>query len=954
MRRRILAATAVFTAGILAACSDNSLPTAPVSGPSLKATINADGCVDPRLQLALVDPEVKGLITYLFKDLNQASSTQSMWENMKKDKLDGKPLLNHIDNLTKWTLEHLASGALQDPDGATGVLNATTGSVRLLDLVFRCAGQTPTSVPSVPAGFDAIFKLVAPSTSDQQFNTSFNDAAAFIPGDALDGGALLVLARQPDDVNVNTPFPKVSRTVDVALAGGKIKPGQNLSVLFCPLESVDEERNPRLVVAHQKTAVAPGAPVGDGVEYLPPNQGGSLDCPHGVAAAPQMERNGLKRSVMHLASFAGKAWSLVGPKSAWAAHAAIGGLISFDAGDEGSLSPMVLVDPFVETGITDVTIPTTTYGEAIAFSATLRVTNVPASCVGAGVPAVCGWIGQPVTAALPGMPALTLANLKVAATLDGQTLEDAIDPAGKADFSFTHINAGDNQTASLAFAHTINHPANAPDFAPSTATAPYTVNRRPLTVTADASEWEYGTPETVTGTFSAGAVQYSENVTPSYTTAENAMTEVGTYADALVADVVFGPGSLASNYIVTKTNATLTVVKAPLSVTADDKSRLYGAADPAFTATVVGIRNSDTYTLGFTTTADAMSEVSGPTYPITPTITGDRLARNYDITLANGALTITPAPLNVVIDNASRQYGDPDPAFTTQSFASQVRNSDVLTVAFSTTATVLSPVGPYVINGTVNGTRVGNYAVTVTPGMLSVTLRAVTVTVDNASRDENTPNPVFTGTLGGGGLVAGDGVAVAYATTALTASAAGPYPITASLTGLASANYNPTITPGTLTVVAVAPVLDINNDFPAVSTTLSCGEAGNLFQSFTPSTSSLRAAELRFRAGGDFPVSGAVTLTINIRSGSPIGSIVATATGSVSGLTVGQDALVNFTLPTPLSVNANGVYVIEWVGTPATIVSLAVTDADTYAGGTAFGCTGIPIASQDYYFKTYR
>src|SRR3954469_4083729 len=101
MRRRILTATFAVAAGILAACSDN--PTQPIvnaSGPSM-LTINADGCVDKRLVLAAVKPEALGLINNLFADLNNRSSTQSMWENIKKDKLDGKPIQNHIDNLTK-------------------------------------------------------------------------------------------------------------------------------------------------------------------------------------------------------------------------------------------------------------------------------------------------------------------------------------------------------------------------------------------------------------------------------------------------------------------------------------------------------------------------------------------------------------------------------------------------------------------------------------------------------------------------------------------------------------------------------------------------------------------------------------------------------------------------------------------------------------------------------------
>ena len=39
-------------------------------------------------------------------------------------------------------------------------------------------------------------------------------------------------------------------------------------------------------------------------------------------------------------------------------------------------------------------------------------------------------------------------------------------------------------------------------------------------------------------------------------------------------------GGTAANYAITDVNGTLTVSTAPLTVTADDKSKVYGAADP--------------------------------------------------------------------------------------------------------------------------------------------------------------------------------------------------------------------------------------------------------------------------------------------------------------------------------------------------------------------------------------
>ena len=49
-----------------------------------------------------------------------------------------------------------------------------------------------------------------------------------------------------------------------------------------------------------------------------------------------------------------------------------------------------------------------------------------------------------------------------------------------------------------------------------------------------------------------------------------------------------------SNYTLTFVPGTLTISKAPLSVTADAKSKTYGAADPGFTVSYLGFVNSET------------------------------------------------------------------------------------------------------------------------------------------------------------------------------------------------------------------------------------------------------------------------------------------------------------------------------------------------------------------------
>ncbi|WP_199805455.1 MBG domain-containing protein, partial [Bradyrhizobium lablabi] len=64
----------------------------------------------------------------------------------------------------------------------------------------------------------------------------------------------------------------------------------------------------------------------------------------------------------------------------------------------------------------------------------------------------------------------------------------------------------------------------------------------------------------------------------------------------------------------------------------------------------------------------------------------------------------------------------------------------------------------------------GNYALTYTGDNLTVTQRAITVTADPKSRAYGDANPPLTYQVGGAGLVNGDTLSGALATSATTAS----------------------------------------------------------------------------------------------------------------------------------------------------------------------------------------
>jgi len=104
----------------------------------------------------------------------------------------------------------------------------------------------------------------------------------------------------------------------------------------------------------------------------------------------------------------------------------------------------------------------------------------------------------------------------------------------------------------------------------------------------------------------------------------------------------------------------LTVNQAPLTVTANNVSRAYGAANPTFTASYSGFVNGDTVSVlsgapSLTTTATTSSAVGG--YTVTAAA-GTLVAANYTFTYVNGTLTVTQAtPVITWATPAAITYG---------------------------------------------------------------------------------------------------------------------------------------------------------------------------------------------------------------------------------------------------------------------------------------------------------
>jgi hypothetical protein len=144
----------------------------------------------------------------------------------------------------------------------------------------------------------------------------------------------------------------------------------------------------------------------------------------------------------------------------------------------------------------------------------------------------------------------------------------------------------------------------------------------------------------------------------------------------------------------TPVSQTLTVGKVGLTIRADDKSRGYGAANPALTGSVVGAVREESFTVTASTVADANS---GPgSYSIVPEVTGSTLS-NYTVSKINGSLTVTSAPFA----GADAFTAAPAPSTSTKYSFAQLLANDRTYPGTTLSITGVAPI-PGVTQGTVS------------------------------------------------------------------------------------------------------------------------------------------------------------------------------------------------------------------------------------------------------------
>lgn len=337
-----------------------------------------------------------------------------------------------------------------------------------------------------------------------------------------------------------------------------------------------------------------------------------------------------------------------------------------------------------------------------------------------------------------------------------------------------------------------------------------------------------------------------------------------------------------------------TVNKAQLTVTANNASRVFGAANPGFTPAYSGWKNGDTPAVlsgapSLATAATSTSSVGSHT--ITTTV-GTLTTTNYFFNLVNGTLTVTPAPLTVTASSPSKVYNGTNLAVGNPATSGLVAG-DSLT-GFTGTTSVGPGAGSFTTSvSSITTTRgASNYSISYVSGSATISKAALTVTANNASRLYGAPEPTFSASYSG--WVNGETTAVLTGAPSLTtattvASNVGVYPITAAAGTQGAANYSLSYFNGTLTISAAAQTVGLSPASATVVTgnsvifTASGGQTGVYNWGGTAgATGAGTTKSVTFNTVGTF------TVTVQApSSGNYLASNVATASVTVNAAVAG-------------------------------------------------------------------
>ncbi|HVX64285.1 MAG TPA: MBG domain-containing protein, partial [Pirellulales bacterium] len=308
---------------------------------------------------------------------------------------------------------------------------------------------------------------------------------------------------------------------------------------------------------------------------------------------------------------------------------------------------------------------------------------------------------------------------------------------------------------------------------------------------------------------------FSYTLADGTTPAEGAVLHAGPNQTLIV---TFTPTD-AVDYSIATAQVVINVAPATLTVTPNDASRVYGAANPAFADTISGFVNGDSPSVvsgGASLISSASIVSAAGNYSITAAL-GTLNAADYVFVFESATLTVTRAtPAVSWINPTDIIYGH------ALGGAQLDATAGVQGMFSYTLADGVTPAAGAVLNAGQNQTLIVTFTPTDTINYTTVTAlveinvapAVLIVTASDASRGYGAANPIFADAISG--FVNGEGLGVvsgaaSLTTTASTNSALGDYAITAALGTLTAANYTFSFQNGTLTVAQATPVITWSN-----------------------------------------------------------------------------------------------------------------------------------------------
>jgi len=279
-------------------------------------------------------------------------------------------------------------------------------------------------------------------------------------------------------------------------------------------------------------------------------------------------------------------------------------------------------------------------------------------------------------------------------------------------------------------------------------------------------------------------------------------------------------------------NGLLTMSKRAITITANDRTKAYGEevtfAGTEFTITSGTLATGDSVTsvtlASEGAAANAAYKAGG--YPIVPSDAQGTGLANYEITYANGLLTITKLAITIKATNRTKPYGQ-ELLFVGTEFeitSGELKAGDsVSSVDLESEGAAAS--APYkaegypIVASNAQGTGLGNYEITYVDGLLNITRAAITIIANDAEKVYGEVL-TFDGTefTVSGELQNGEQVTSVYISSVKAAddgTDAGEYEEEIvpfyPVTGIDTNNYEIAFSNGTLTVTQATLTIAVNN-----------------------------------------------------------------------------------------------------------------------------------------------